>query len=110
MACALCYLGHGYFSPIFTASSIIITYGINPFDICIKNPDLWYIIKLLFFITYIFSSFIYSYLIYQNILYKLFCFIKKLNICNKLNNCKKYLKNNFKKFKYRNSILNISNN
>ena len=110
MACTLCYLGYYYFSPIFTASSVIITYGINPFDICIKNPDLWYIIKLLFFISYIFSSFIYSYLIYQNILYKLFYFIKKLDIFNKLNNFKKYLINTFKKLKYRNSILNISNN
>lgn len=98
----MCYLGYYYFSPILTASSVIITYGINPFDICIKNPELWHIIKLLFFITYIFSSFIISYLFYQNILYKLFYHLRNFHIFNKLNI--------FFKFRNRNSILNISDN
>ena len=44
------------FSPIYTANEIIITYGIHPFDICSKNPELWKYIKITYIITFIFSN------------------------------------------------------
>ena len=59
-----CYIGYNLFSEIFYANSVIITYGIHPFDICIKNPDLWRYIKIIFLISYIFSSFIISNFLY----------------------------------------------
>ena len=60
-----CYIGYNLFSGIFYSNSVIITYGIHPFDICIKNPELWKYIKIFFLITYIFSSFIISNFIYH---------------------------------------------
>ena len=48
------------FYPIFTSSTIIIEYGLHPFDICIEQPLIWKYIKILFVISYIFSSIILS--------------------------------------------------
>ena len=53
-------MGYNLFSDIFYSNSVIIEYGINPFDICIENPVLWEYIKIAFIISYIFSSFIIS--------------------------------------------------
>ena len=92
-----CHIGYHLFSGIYYSNSIIITYGIHPFDICIKNPDLWKYIKIIFFITYIFSS-----LIISNILFSILgLFFKKLS--NKL----KYLLNHFNFKKIINNIYNI---
>ena len=71
------------FSDIFYSNSIIITYGLHPFDICIKNPELWGYIKISFFITYVFSSFIISNFIY--IIFSLF-FKKLFNLIELLKN------------------------
>ena len=59
-----CYIGYNLFSEVFQAKSVIITYGINPFDICVDNPELWRYIKITFFVTYIFSSFIIAKFVY----------------------------------------------
>lgn len=56
------------FFPLFTANEIIISYGFHPFDICSQNPDLWYILKTLYIICFLFSSFIISNFIYIRIL------------------------------------------
>lgn len=74
----LCLLGYFYFLPIYTSSSVIISYGIHPFNICERNPDLWYLIKILFLITYIFSSIILSYLVYQSFLFSVITYLHKL--------------------------------
>ena len=71
------------FSDIFYSNSVIITYSLHPFDICIKNPDLWKYIKITFLITYIFSSFIISNFIY--IIFSLF-FKKLFNLIELLKN------------------------
>ena len=76
----LCAIGHFSFLPIYTSTSIIITYGLHPFDICIENPELWHYIKLLFLITYPFSSIILSNFIYKNIL--LFFYQKLISLFN----------------------------
>lgn len=77
MFASLCFLGYYLFLPVYLSSSVIISYGIHPFDICEKNPDLWYLIKLLFLITYLFSSMILSNLLYQSFLQPIFlCFDK----------------------------------
>lgn len=75
-----CSIGYKFFSNIIYANSVIIPYGIHPFDICIKNPDLWKYIKFTFVFTYVFSSFIISnsfYLILKDSLKRL-----KNNLCN----------------------------
>lgn len=64
------------FSPIFTATEIIIPYGIHPFDICSNNPELWNIIKTTYIFTFIFSNLIISNFIYTRIILKLIDFIK----------------------------------
>ena len=89
------------------SSSIIITYGIHPFDICIKNPELWQIIKILFIFTYIFSSLILSNLIYKYLIKSFFYLL--IFIFNKLKLY--FLKfKNIKNNKIKNSILNVINN
>ena len=52
------------FSPIYTANEIIITYGIHPFDICSKNPELWKYIKITYIITFIFSNLVITNFVY----------------------------------------------
>ena len=56
-----------FLNPIFSANEIIITYGIEPFDICSKIPELWYYIKIIYVISFIFSNLIYSNFIYSKI-------------------------------------------
>ena len=80
------------FSEIFYANSVIITYGIHPFDICIKNPDLWKYIKIIFLISYIFSSFIISNFLY--FILSLF-FQKIINLINNLIDKTKSIINKF---------------
>ena len=65
------------FYPIYLSEEIIITYGINPFDICSNNLQLWNIIKLSYIFVFIFSwkyhqslsviDFLISNIIYANI-------------------------------------------
>ncbi len=55
------------FYPIFIADEVIITYGINPFDICSKNPDLWKYIKITYIITFIISNIIVNNFLYSKI-------------------------------------------
>lgn len=73
---------------------MIITYGIHPFDICIKNPVLWKYIKFVFLFSYIFSSFIIS-----NFIYLVFSLILK-NVFILINNFRNTIKTklNIKKF------------
>ena len=85
-----CYFGYKLFSDILYANSVIITYGIHPFDICVKNPDLWKYIKIAFVISYLFSSIIISNFIYfisKKLVKKLIDTFK--NISEKLNILKK---------------------
>ena len=59
------------FYPIFMAEEVILSYGIHPFDICSKNPELWKMLKILYLICFIFSNFIVSHFIYHRILIKI---------------------------------------
>ena len=71
------YINLKLFYPIFTAKEVIISYGIHPFDICSKNPDLWKIIKTLYLICMLFSNFIFCHFIYSRILKKFSFFSNK---------------------------------
>lgn len=73
------------FWPIYTATEIIIPYGIHPFDICYDNPDLWNIIKITYIFTFIFSNLIISNFIYVRVILNLESFFKtfKQNLKNK---------------------------
>ena len=68
------------FYPIFISDEIIITYGVHPFNICLKNPLLWKYIKIVFIFTYVFSNFIFSNFIFNQFLVKFF--VKKDKKCS----------------------------
>ena len=63
----LIFFTFNFFYPIFTAKEVIISYGIHPFDICSKNPELWKILKISYLICFLFSTFVYGHLIYSRI-------------------------------------------
>ena len=44
-----------FFSPIFTANSIIFPFAFHPFDLCKKTPKAWYYIKIIFKISLAFN-------------------------------------------------------
>ena len=71
----LCFIAYNFFYPLYTAQEVIITYGIHPFDICSKNPDLWKFFKISYIFIFIFSQFVISYFIYSRILL-IFQFLK----------------------------------
>ena len=60
---------------MYIANEVIITYGLHPFDICTKNPELWNYIKIAYIFTFIFSNIIISNFIYS----RFFC---KFNFFN----------------------------
>ena len=64
-----CTLGIYIFMPVYSLESVIIPYGIHPYDICIKQPELWSNIKIIFIMVYISSN-----LIILNAIYNLFCY------------------------------------
>ena len=64
------------FYPIYTATEIIIPYGLQPFDICSTNPDLWHIIKLTYVFVFIFSNFVISHIIFSRVISKFLSLIK----------------------------------
>ncbi len=66
------------FKPIYTANELVISYGIHPFDICSKNPQLWKYIKTTFIFTSIFSNFLIGYFIYNRFLFNLYSLLKNL--------------------------------
>ena len=72
---ALCFVAYDFFYPLYTAQEVIITYGIHPFDICSKNPDLWKFLKISYIFIFVFSQFVISYFIYSRILL-IFQFLK----------------------------------
>ena len=62
---------YNLFYPIYSSNEIIITYGLHPFDICTKNPELWYLIKIIFIFTFIVSNIVISNFIFVRIIYKI---------------------------------------
>jgi len=67
------------FYPIYYSENIIITYAVNPFNICEEQPIIWNIIKISSIVFYIFSVFI----IFFYISKKIFCKNTKNNKKNK---------------------------
>ena len=86
------------FYPIYTATEVIIPYGIHPFDICSKNPELWKIIKTTYIFTSSLSLFLIGHFIYARIILNVFNKIKNLksNIRKKFNNSKENQKSKSK--------------
>ncbi len=76
------FLHFSVFSPIFQAKELIIPYGIHPFDICSKNPDLWKLIKISYLFCSIFSSFVLGHFLYIRILLKFSFFQPKFSSKN----------------------------
>ena len=81
-----CYVTFCVFKPILMSEEVIISYGIHPFDICSKNPQLWQFLKISYLICFLFSNLSISQFIYTKFLIKLsffqsnFIIIKKKNI------------------------------
>ena len=46
------------FIPLYQAEEVIVSFGLNPSDICYDNPLLWKYLKISFIFFYIFSNFI----------------------------------------------------
>ena len=91
------------FNPIYTATEIIIPYGIHPFDICSKNPKLWEIIKTTYIFTSSISFFLIGHLIYTRIILKIIQKFKDIKYkfkekTNKTKITNKIIKNNTKNF------------
>ena len=86
------------FYPIYTATEVIIPYGIHPFDICSKNPQLWKIIKTTYIFTSSLSLFLIGHFIYTRIILNVFNKTKNLksNIRKKFNNSKENQKSKSK--------------
>ena len=86
------------FYPIYTATEVIIPYGIHPFDICSKNPELWKIIKITYIFTSSISLFLIGHFIYTRIILNVFNKTKNLksNIRKKFNNSKENQKSKSK--------------
>ena len=55
------------FMPIFTTNTLIFPYALTPFDICQKYPDIWILIKKLYWICFFTSYFIVYNFLYNNI-------------------------------------------
>ena len=66
------------FYPIYTAKEVIITYGIHPFDICSKNPELWNLIKITYIITFIISNIVIANFIFLRIICPIINTFKKI--------------------------------
>lgn len=60
-------IGFFIFSPLYTLDSVYISYGLFPYDICEKQPQLWEAIKIIFIISCFINSVIISNLIYTNL-------------------------------------------
>ena len=78
-------IGFFLFSPIYKLNSVYLNYGLFPYDICEKQPQLWKLIKLIFipssiFNLFIISNSIYTYLSKHNIKSKDFSKPQKMNI------------------------------
>ena len=68
------YIFYKIFYPIYYSNTIIIRYGLRPFDICQKNPQIWNYLKISFIISFIFnnillSNFLFK-IIFKNIVFK----------------------------------------
>ena len=75
---ALCYtfILLCFFKPLYYTDSIIIEYGLVPFDICNKYPELWQNIKIIYPIGCLVSSFIIFKSFYTLFLKKFKCTVK----------------------------------
>lgn len=68
-------LAYHFFLPLYLSHEVIIPYGIHPFDICSKNPDLWFLIKKLYPFVFLFSHLIISHFLYVRFIQKILFFI-----------------------------------
>ena len=77
--------------PVFIANEVIISYGIHPFDICSKNPELWKLLKFLYLFCFTFSIFVLGNFIYNRILIR-FHFFQKTSSPKKIKSRSENLK------------------
>ena len=56
------------FSPIYKLNSVYINYGLHPYDICAKQPELWHFIKIIFIISELFNLIIISNLLFSKLI------------------------------------------
>ena len=63
-------IGYILFSPLYKQKSVSINYGITPYDICQKQPDLWNFIKIYFIFSILTNSIIIANLLYTKLLHR----------------------------------------
>lgn len=78
-------IGYIIFSPIYKLNSVYISYGLTPYDICQKQPQLWSFIKIAFIVSNFTTIIIISNLIYPKI-FSIFATQSKTIPPQKINN------------------------
>ena len=72
--------GFFIFSPIYKLDSVYINYGLYPYDICKKQPQVWNLIKYIFIPSCLFNLFIISNYIYSKKICSCFSKIKSSQV------------------------------
>ena len=65
--CISIFLFYHILYPVFTSDTVIVSYGLEPFNIVSSQANLWKTLKILYIITFIFSNIIYSNILYSKI-------------------------------------------
>lgn len=78
-------IGYIIFSPIYKLNSVYISYGLTPYDICQKQPQLWSFIKIAFIVSNFTTIIIISNIIYPKI-FSIFATQSKTIPPQKINN------------------------
>lgn len=80
------------FLPLLTTNSLVFPYAINPFDICLQYPQIWNLIKIFYFISFILCySIVYIYILNNIHKYQLTKALTQ-DDCQIIDNSKLYLK------------------
>ena len=73
-----CLIAYFLFSPIYQEAHVVLPYGLRPFDICVEQPLLWKIIKIVFVFTYLYANLFLFFFFFSKLLsLSLFSFLFK---------------------------------
>ncbi len=70
MLCVICCIFYNLFYSLLNSKQIIISYGIKSFNIVSEYPQIWYYIKIIYAISFVFANIIYLNFIYSKIVFK----------------------------------------
>jgi len=70
LLCIICFTVYNLFHPLLISKQIIISYGIKSFNIVSEYPKIWYYLKIIYVISFVFANIIYLNFIYSKIIFK----------------------------------------